>query len=97
MVNSHTFNHKGQSNFFFLTPYQATKFYTSNLQAFADSKINVIQISQVLNAMRGKHGGKRRKCCSYQYFFFFPRCFQKLSFSGLRKVRIGWIRVKTQY
>ena len=29
----------------------------------------------------------------YQHFLLFPQCFQKISFSGLLKVRMVWERV----
>ena len=61
----------------------------SKMKAFADNKINVNEtvkfgLGRVENTVgKGENAG-------YQYFLFFPECFQKPSVSGLLKVETVW-------
>ena len=63
----------------------------SQLQAFADNKINMTEkkkskfdlerVESILG--KGENAG-------YQHFFLFQQCFQKASFALSSKVGIGW-------
>ena len=65
----------------------------SKFKAFADDKINMTEkfkfvLGRIENIVeKGENAG-------YQYFFLFPQCFQKASYTGSLKVRIVWQRVK---
>ena len=73
----------------YLTRYRnAMVLDVSNLEAFADDKINVNEkfkfgLGMVENVGKGENAG-------YQHFLLFPQCFQKRSDSWLLKVGIVW-------
>ena len=58
--------------------------------AFADSKINVQIVKKSLILLeRVKNIERKEVNAGYQHFLLFPECFQKLSYPGSLKVRIG--------
>ena len=60
----------------------------SNLKAFADDKINVIEkIKFVLGKVENIAG--KRENAGYQHFLLFPQCFQK-AYAGSLQVVIVW-------
>ena len=59
------------------------------MKDFADDEINV---TKKLNFILGKVKnivGKGENA-GYQHFLLFLQCYQKLSFSGLKKIKIVW-------
>ena len=61
----------------------------SELKAFADNKLKVIQMTKfVLDKIENVVG--KEENAGYQHFLQFPRCLQKTSPRGLLKVRIVW-------
>ena len=65
----------------------------SQLKAFADNKINVIEKLKFVLQRTENIVGKRGNT-AYQHFLLFPQCFQKPSLSGSLKVWIVRYRVK---
>ena len=59
------------------------------LKAFADDKINVIEILKV-DLGRVENIVRKGENAGYQHFLLFPQCFPKLSLLELLKVRIVW-------
>ena len=65
----------------------------SQMKAFADDKINLNEPLKFVSG-RIEHTFGEGKNAGYQHFLLFPKCFQKLPFSGSFKVGIVWKRVK---
>ena len=71
-----------------LTLFQMTKFWTLS-KHFVDNTTNVAEkLETVLRGVKNNMG--KRENAGYQHFLLFPQCFQKVSFTGLLKVRIVW-------
>ena len=64
-----------------------------NLKYFADDKINVIYVKNLVLGRAENIVGKGENA-GYQHFLLFPQCFQKASLSGSLRVRIVRERVK---
>ena len=85
------------------TPYQTTNsnslpndkiLDSPKLKAFADDKMN---LNEKLKVVLGREENivRKEENAGDQHFLLFPQCFQKPSLSGLLKVGIVWLRVKT--
>ena len=61
----------------------------SQLKAFAENKIEVIQMAKFVLDMIENIVGKEENA-GYQHFLFFPQCFQKSLSPGSLKVCIVW-------
>ena len=61
----------------------------SNLKAFVDEILNVIQMMICVADWVENIVGKGENA-GHQHFLLFPQCFQKASFLGALKVRIVW-------
>ena len=68
------------------------------MKAFADIKLNVVQmtgfVSEQLENILGK---KEKMLVNSIFFFFFPKCFRKSSVSILVKLWICVVEVKGQF
>ena len=63
----------------------------SNLKAFADNKIDVTEkLKSVLGRVENVVG--KGENVGYQHFLLFQQCFSKVSYTGLLKVGIVWLR-----
>ena len=61
----------------------------SKSKAFADDKIKVTEKQKFFLGWVENIAGKGENA-GYQHFLLFPQCFQKVSYTGWLKVRIGW-------
>ena len=61
----------------------------SKLKAFAEDKINMNE-NRNFFFQKAKNIVGKGENAGYQHFLLFPKCFQKISFTGLIKVGIVW-------